>query len=241
MHNEPFYKLKDVDVFKWKLSYGVNGNSRLGSQQAMGLYSYSSSYAGEAAGALAQCPNPSLSWETTHMLNGGLRLRLYDRLDVDMEVYNNKTLGLLTDLDVSRLTGDTRVKRNMGSMRNRGIEATIGFDVIKTEKDGLNWYFELNVAHTRNKVLKLYNGISKVMGNKIWMEGVDVNTYYLIRWAGVDPQDGAPLWYDANGNVTRTYDLSNRVPYKSSSPDVSGGFTNTVSYRIGRYHPWRRT
>jgi TonB-linked SusC/RagA family outer membrane protein len=229
MHNESFYALSNVNVFKWKLSYGVNGNSRLGSQQAQGLYTYSSSYAGEAGGEMAQCPNPSLSWETTHMLNAGLRLRFFDRLDIDLEAYNNLTLDLLTDLDVSRLTGDTRVKRNMGSMQNRGIEATIGIDVIKS--DPLNWNFELNMAHSKNKVLKLYNGISKVMGNKIWMEGEDVNVFYLIRWAGVDPQDGAPLWYDADGNVTRTYDSDNRVPYKSSSPDVSGGFTNTVSYR----------
>jgi TonB-linked SusC/RagA family outer membrane protein len=229
MHNEAFYALSNVNVFKWKLSYGTNGNSRMGSQQSMGLYSYSTSYMGEGGGTISATPNPILSWETTHMFNTGLRLRFFDRLDVDMEAYYNKTVGLLSDLDVSRLTGDTRVVRNMGSLRNRGVEATIGLDVIRT-KD-LNWNFEVNMAHNENKVLKLYNHISKVMGTKIWEEGKDINTFYLIRWAGVDPQDGAPLWYDANGNITRTYNTDNRVAYKSSSPDVSGGFTNTVSYR----------
>ncbi len=31
----------------------------------------------------------------------------------------------------------------------------------------------------------------------VWREGYDIHTYNLVRWAGVDPRDGAPLWYDA--------------------------------------------
>ena len=39
----------------------------------------------------------------------------------------------------------------------------------------------------------------------VWREGYDIHTYNLVRWAGVDPRDGAPLWYDAKGNITRIY------------------------------------
>lgn len=62
-------------------------------------------------------------------------------------------------------------------------------------------------------------------------EGYDSNTFYLIRWAGVDPRDGAPLWYDANGNLTRTYSTNNRVPWKKSSPDLLGGISNVFTYK----------
>jgi TonB-linked SusC/RagA family outer membrane protein len=231
MHNEAFYDWDKINIFKWKLSYGTNGNSRLGSQQSMGLYTFSesNSYMGSGGGTISDIPNPKLSWEETHILNGGLRLRLFDRIDLDMEAYNKTTYKMLSDLDVSRLTGSTRGVRNMGTMRNRGIEATLGIDIL--QKKDWNWNFEVNASHNKNKILKLYNHISKVMGNKIWAEGEDINTFYLIRWAGVDPLDGAPLWLDANGNVTRTYDTNNRVAYKSSSPDVFGGFTNTISYK----------
>ena len=68
------------------------------------------------------------------------------------------------------------------------------------------------------------------MGNFIWRENKDLNTYYLIRWAGVDPRDGAPLWYDANGNITRVYNIENRVPWKSSSPILTGGFRTAFRY-----------
>jgi hypothetical protein len=69
------------------------------------------------------------------------------------------------------------------------------------------------------------------MGTKIWREGYDLNTYYLVRWAGVDPQDGGPLWYDANGNITKQHSYDNRVPYKTSTPDLAGALVNSLNYR----------
>ena len=53
----------------------------------------------------------------------------------------------------------------------------------------------------------------------------------MVRWAGVDPRDGSPLWYDKNGNITRSFSYDNRVPYKTSSPTVYGGFHNTFRWK----------
>lgn len=231
IHNEDFFKSDVIDVLKFKASFGSNGNSRLGSQEAQGAYSYSDSdnYIDEAGGSMSASPNPGLSWETTYMTNIGLRIKLFGRLDIDAEWYNNKTVDLLSNIDVSRTTGDTRVYRNVGSICNRGIEATITSDNIKGQN--FQWKTNLNLAHNKNKLLELYNGISKVMGTQIWREGYDLNTYYLIRWAGVDPRDGAPLWYDSQGNITRTFSYDNRVPGKTSTPDLTGGMLNTFTYR----------
>ncbi len=60
----------------------------------------------------------------------------------------------------------------------------------------------------------------------------DINTYYLVKWAGVDPRDGAPLWYDINGNITRNYNnVQDRVATKSSTPDIFGSVTNDLEYK----------
>jgi len=53
----------------------------------------------------------------------------------------------------------------------------------------------------------------------------------LIRWAGVDPRDGGPLWYDARGNITKTFDLNNRVIAGRQTPDFFGGITNRFKYK----------
>ena len=181
---------------------------------------------------MSGCPNNRLSWETTYMTNIGVRVRLFDRLDIEIEGYHNKTTNLLSNLDVSRTTGDTRVYRNVGTILNKGIEVTITSHNFRPKKDGdFSWLTDLNLAHNSNKLLELYNGIQKNMGETVWKEGYDIHTYNLVRWAGVDPRDGAPLWYDAKGNITRVYSTENRVPYKNSTPVLAGGLTNTLTYK----------
>lgn len=231
IHNEDFFNIPYINVLKLKASYGTNGNSRIGTNDAQGVYSYSDSdnYIDGAGGSMSGSPNPNLSWEKTFMTNIGLRIKLFNRLDIDAEWYNNKTVDLLSELDVSRTTGSTRVYRNVGSIQNRGVEVNIISTNIRN--DNFMWTTNLNMSHNKNKLLELYNGISKVMGNTIWREGCDINTYYLIRWAGVDPRDGAPLWYDVDGNITRTYSIDDRVPGKTSTPDLSGGITNSFIYK----------
>ncbi len=231
IHNEEFFDADKINVLKLKLSYGSNGNSRIGSQEALGLYSYGEShnYMGELGGTMSGSPNKKLSWETAYITNLGLRIKMFDRADLEIEAYNKRTVNLLSNLDVSRTTGDTRSYRNSGEIVNRGIEATLNVELLNS-KD-MNWWVELNAAHNRNKLIELYNGLEKVMGNYIWREGHDLNTYYIIRWAGVDPRDGAPLWYDSEGNLTRTYNDQNRVPWKTSSPDLTGGITSQLTYK----------
>lgn len=231
IHNEDFFQSDLVNVLKVKVSYGSNGNSRIGSQEALGLYSYGEShnYMGELGGSMSGSPNKKLSWETAYITNFGVRIKMFDRADLELEAYNKRTVNLLSNLDVSRTTGDTRSYRNSGEIINQGIEATLNVELLNNRD--ANWWAELNASHNRNKLIKLYNGIEKVMGNYIWREGYDLNTYYIIRWAGVDPRDGAPLWYDSEGNLTRTYNDQNRVPWKSSSPLLTGGISSKFTYK----------
>lgn len=234
IHNESWFRVPAIDVLKAKLSYGLNGNSRLGSQEALGLYSYGASYmyAGQMGGVMSGCPNSKLSWETTYMFNYGLRVGLFKRFDIEFEGYCNTTKNLLSNLDVSRTTGDTRAYRNVGEIRNTGVELTVTtHNFVSDREDGFRWTTSLNMSHNSNKLLKLYNGIQKNFTNTSWIEGYSINTYYLVRWAGVDPRDGAPLWYDKEGNLTRVYSTDNRVPYKNSNPDVAGSLVNDFHWR----------
>lgn len=236
VNNEKWYPFRWMDVFKLSASYGVDGNSRLGSQQALGLYSYGNSYSygGEVGGVQSGVANSKLSWETTHKWNYRLRMRFLGRFDIELEGYHNQTKNLLTNLDTSRTTGDTRVYRNVGEILNEGFEVTITTDnILPSHEGGFSWTTSFNLSHNKNKLLKLYNGIQKNMGtgSTTWKEGYDTSTWYLVRWAGVDPRDGAPMWYDKNGNITRTFSSADRVTYGSPSPDFTGGMTNTLSYK----------
>ena len=164
------------------------------------------------------------------MTNLGLRVALLDnRLDILTELYRNKTTNLISNLDASRTTGVTTIIRNVGEIENKGIEVTIESKNLITEN--FSWNTKLIASHNQNKLLKLYNDIPKNFGNQRLEVGQSTNTFYLVKWAGVDPQDGYPMWYDTEGNITKEYSLNNRVAEKSSNPDVFGSMTNMFSFK----------
>jgi hypothetical protein len=49
-------------------------------------------------------------------------------------------------------------------------------------------------------------------------------------WAGVNPADGRPMYYDENGNLTYETSLADRKFFDGAEEDVSGGFGTRLSY-----------
>jgi TonB-linked SusC/RagA family outer membrane protein len=231
IHNEDFFQSDLLRKLKLKASYGTLGNSRLGNIRAQGLYTYgtSSNYLGLSGSTMASVWNRKLSWEQSYMTNIGLSTNFNNRVEIDIDIYHKKTVDLLQEQDVSRTTGDTRVSSNVGSTQNRGIEMNI--ETTNLDREEFSWRTTFNISRNENKLLELYQGIPQGRDRTIWMEGYDLGTYYLVRWAGVDPRDGSPLWYDTSGNLTRTYSNANRVPYKNSTPWFHGGINNTLTYK----------
>ncbi|MBO3096833.1 SusC/RagA family TonB-linked outer membrane protein [Gelidibacter sp. DF109] len=232
IHKESFFNSNVINILSLKGSYGTNGNSRFGNQDPEGVYVINDSYQyGDLNGAgISTGANPDLSWETTYMTNIGVRIALLEnRLDISAEVYQNRTKNLISKLDASRLTGVTTMVRNVGELENKGIEVTVETKNIMTKN--FNWQTRLIASHNQNKLLKLYNDVPKNLGNERLEVGKSTDTYYLVNWAGVDPRDGYPMWYDAQGNITKEFSNNNRVAEKSSNPNVFGSMTNTFSYK----------
>lgn len=230
IHNEPFYSWDFMDVLKLKGSYGNTNNSR-SSVSAKGAYNYSDSYFydNRLGAVMSEPPNPGLTWETTYKTNVSIRARFLERFDMELEYYRNVTENMLSKLGVSRAVGSTRIYRNAGSMRNQGVE--FNMNTVNIRMKDFEWTTDFNIAHNKNKILELYNDTEVGRITNVWRKGEDKNVYYLVRWAGVDPRDGSPLWYDKNGNITRSFSYDNRVPYKTSSPTVYGGFHNTFRWK----------
>lgn len=233
IHKEAFFQSELIQMLKLKASYGIDGNSRIDASVAKGSYSYSDSYSyGKLSGAtISTVPNPGLSWETTAKFNVGARIELKNILDFEIEYYNNTTDNLLSQVYVSRAVSSDKVYANIGKVRNQGVEMDLRTTNIHNRD--FSWYTTLNLAHNRNRILELYNDMLTSYGEYANKAGYEKNVYYLVEWAGVDPTDGSAMWYDLNGDLTKTYSTSNRklLSDKSRNPVVFGGLINELQYR----------
>lgn len=244
--NEPFLKDKDnLDILKLRLSYGTTGNAEIDDFLTYGIYNYDAQYAGSIASYPSQMPNPYLTWEVAHTLNFGTNIGIFNRINVELDIYQRTNRNLLQDVPLSSSTGFKTQKRNVGAVRNKGIDFNIHTDNIVGK---FIWSSDLNFSLNRNKVLELSEGKPIVSGNKSISEGRELGYFYMRDWAGVDPQTGDPMWVrwvDDNGNTinendgikptkietTNVYNDASLLYTKKINPRFTIGFRNYLSYK----------
>ncbi len=229
-----------LSELRLRASYGTNGNLPGDYYGYYGLSSLSSAYAYQSGPGMAvdQIPNAALSWENNYNLNVGVDVGLFNRLNFTVEFYNRKTTALLMPFPISATTGSTSYDRNVGEMRNRGIEfevSSLNFDT----KD-FRWTTSFNIGHNKNEILQWDGNVTEsASGNLIRRVGLPYNTFYLYEFAGIDPADGTPQFYlntenadgTLNHDITKDYTKAKRIAYKSPEPTVAGGLTNTLAYK----------
>ena len=226
--------IKDSDVIsllKFRASYGKVGNKI--SSYPYATYSYNTNYNDYAALTYSGVYNPNLSWETVNPLNIGLDFGFFnDRLKITAEYYNKKTRDLVYNIPLDKSQGLSSYVDNIGSVVNRGFEFSVSGDIFKKGRDGFNWNIGANLSTLHNEVTELYGG--SVLGTATaTIQGESLSSFYLRKWAGVDPSNGNPLWYKngVDGETTSDYNEAKQAIQGSSLMKVYGGFNTTLSYK----------
>ena len=224
-----------LDDLKLKFSYGSVGNSSgLEAYMAYGLVGTGSLYYGTSGTAVANPANPDLTWEIVKSTNVALNARLFDRVNLDVEFYNRMTEDMLMSIPYSYTTGFGSGWGNVANMRNRGVDITANVEVFKNFY-GIDWNIRANVNYNKNEITKLFNGRDEyiISNTGIKLEvGKPYGEYYYTRWAGVDPRDGYNMWYDKNGNLTKTYSEDDAVfTGKQRYAPWSGGFGTDIRWK----------
>ena len=252
INREEWFDADWVDNLKLRASYGSVGNRPSSLYPQYDLYSASSSY-NELAGALISViGNKDLTWEKTFTTGIGVDASFFNnRLHMVFDYYIKDTDNILYNVPVTGLTGVTSIYKNIGKMRNTGFELSVGGDIIRTQD--LTWNVEANLSHNKNELRDLYaqkqadgsyavvpviiSDGSSIAGtiNRRLEVGEPIDTYYGKEWAGVNPDNGAPMWYkdDANGNKVTTSNYSEASNYKlgTSNPKFFGGFSTSLTYK----------
>jgi len=153
--------LEAVSDFKIRASYGETGNDRIGDYAFQGtinsnfFYNFDGSLQG--ASAITSLANAELKWESTAMTNVGLDAGFFnDRFNLTFEWFDNKTKGMILGVPIPHSLGyDGAPVANVGTVSNRGIEASLGYRKFTGD---FTWSVDANFSTVKNELVSLGSG-----------------------------------------------------------------------------------
>ena len=235
-----------IDYLKIRSSYGKVGNAEIGNYEWQGLYSFTPDYDGAPGAQPSQIQNENLTWESMGNFNIGFDYAIMNnRFSGTVDWYKKTSSDLLLNVPTSYTTGFTSVLQNFGDMENTGLEFSVLADVINRRDYNLSLNF--TIATQKNKITKL--GESFLAGTKRREEGRDYQEYYLLGFAGINPDNGKVLYWTDETKSATTEKTSGAVRFydgKSATPDFLGSFgfngnfkkltfNVNANYRFGSY------
>lgn len=262
INNMPFMENlnQTMNEFKLRLGWGITGQQSVGgyfpympvyTSTIQGSY-YPNLINGQYVGSNGEiisntlypgAYNPNLKWEETTTWNVGVDMGwLNNRITVALDWYLRNSKDLLSFVTVAPGSATSNMMdQNIGTLRNIGVEATIGAKPIMT--DDFTWNTSLNVAWNSNKITKLNNtddpnsyiatgGISGGTGNNVQAHKVGYPAYTFHLYEQIYDENGQPIegaYVDQNGDGT--IDDNDRVFRHSKDPKVTMSWNNTFSYK----------
>ena len=235
LKQEEFMKRFDwLTTAQIAFSTGTSGNSEIPNYDHLELVGGGANYMGTAGIAPISEGNPDLGWEQLWATNLAFHLGFFNRVNVDLELYNKRTSNMLMLVPQSYSNNGFGSRwDNVGVMINRGAELAVNADVIRTRD--FTWNVNANVSYNKNEITELYNGLSEyeIAGTSTKLVvGHSVGEFYTNRYAGVNPANGDALWYTKEGELTTEYNESDKVMVgKNYIAPWQGGFGTTLSWK----------
>ena len=243
---ESWFNAPWVDMLKLKASVGSQGNDGIGSNRYLNTWGIRN-YQGLVGASPESLGNESITWETNTNLNIGTDFEFFKgKLSGSVEYFYRLTSDMLYFFSYPMSTGYSGIYDNVGDMSNTGIEVALSGNIMR-RKD-FSWDAYLNFTHYANRIVSIpeKNRTAVVDGHAGFVsgasyvgEGLPINTFYLKKFAGVDPETGLSQWYvdktDDSGNTvqekTATYTAASYYLCGNPIPDLYGGFGTSLSYR----------
>lgn len=236
LSNMSFMDFSDewVEDLKVRVSYGVTGNSGISNFASRQLFGSGGAYNNQPALTASSLGNPALTWEESKTLNFGLDWALFEsRVYGTFDIYRRDNSRLLLNRELPNDSGFTSLTENAGEVRNEGIELELG--AVLLNRGGFVWRSEFNITFQRNELISLNEGAERIGSS--YFVGKSLTEYYMYRYAGVNPADGRPMFYDKNGNITyrpstgSTLEDDDRQFVGNSFPKSFGGWFNKFNYK----------
>ena len=211
--------LDDLNV---KVSYGTQGNASIGNYEQYATIGGVAEYNGQSGLAVSSPSNYDLKWEQQSLLTFTLSGSIFKVLDFDFEVYDRRTRNMLMSVPQPYTSGFTSVTQNVGGLSNRGVDVTLGVNILR----GRDYYLRSNFTFNYNReiITELFDGRQEweIANTGItYVVGKPISFYYPIS-AGIDPETGKQLWYVPTGweEYQSTGDIS-KIDKNTTRMDVT--------------------
>lgn len=239
-----------VNLLKLRASYGSVGNNALLDGTGLPIYfpylnTYTSGYDQLTYPGvyLNQLANREIQWEKQNNANIGIDIELFKkRFTGSLDLFSKSSNHLLFNQPLVPSTGFGVIINNVAKVQNRGVELNLAYGIIRNKN--FTWDALFNITWVQNKIQSLLPGQDTLSPTGIYryVKGKSIFEFYVADWAGVDPQNGLPMWYidelDANGHPTGkrvtteiyTKAQSGRKWFGSGIPKYTGGFTQRFTW-----------
>jgi TonB-linked SusC/RagA family outer membrane protein len=173
--------------------------------------------------------NPNLLPEELTSIEAGLEMAAVDnRLQFNFGIYKTISSNQIVAVELSKATGTSFKWLNGGEIENKGLELSLGFDIVK--QNNLRWNATANWAKNISRVNSLPEGINNYQINS-FQGGVSLNAsvgqpYGVLRGTGYQYLNGQRV-ITASGYPVAVADQIIGDP----NPDWTGGLLNTISYK----------
>ncbi|MEZ2334206.1 SusC/RagA family TonB-linked outer membrane protein [Mucilaginibacter sp. RCC_168] len=248
---EDFLKNSEtVSNLKLRASFGYTGNQEIGNYRSLAQYGTGQTVQnGQAVISLlpSYLGNPDLKWEKTRQIDGGIELGLFHgRVNLDLDYYQRTTTDVLLQAPIPWSAGFTtaNVYKNVGSMKNSGIELSLNTVNVKTSD--LEWSTGIIFAANQNKVTKLNDGNADIFPgpnflgqNYVIRVGAPIGSFYGMTRVGTYGDNAADIAeaakhglkagdrkYIYNADGSNYYSIIGR-----SNPKWTGNFNSTIKYK----------
>jgi iron complex outermembrane receptor protein len=239
-----YLNLNKVDDLRIRVGYGVtgalpepNGLSQPGRQVVNGGD-------GSVGTELTRLANPDLKWEEKSELNIGLEFSR-GRFTGTLDLYTRDISDFILERTIEASGGGAdRQFQNAGLLNTQGVELTLGYDVVRSDK--VNWRTGI-VLSSYQTTLEEYiipaetranlgapgqNGTNMI----VIRQGEEIGQIWGPVYQGV-AENGTPIFQDVNGDGTLNTDQGNALAddidfavLGNGIPDLELGWSNQVSF-----------
>lgn len=243
--DEPFMQSDILNELKLRTSYGDVGNTGINPYQTQGRVSmvgYSFGDQSVFGFQNAELSNTELRWERTRQFDLGVDFGILDnRISGTIGIYQQNTIDLLMNRQLPPTSGFNSTLQNIGSTRNRGLEANLSAVIFESSKQGgFNWTTDFIFHKNKNEIVELFGGKEDDPGNG-WFIGQPINVHYDWQFVGIwqeserelaaqyGHQPGDMKLRDLNNNGS--IDADDRMILGAEMPSWTGSISNRMTFK----------